>query len=73
MAIDLSKIKGISDDIKRKLAQAKNVDELNDIVKAASLSEEQVKEIQGGVNGPGTAECPWEGYCFGESCQTLPW
>ena len=40
MALDLGKIKGISDDIKRKLAQAKNADELNDIVKAANLTDE---------------------------------
>ena len=75
MALDFSKIKGISDEVKAKLAKARNASELNDIVKAENLSDEQVKQIQGGAAplGPGTEQCPWDGYCFGESCRTLPW
>ena len=48
MALDLSKIKGISDDVKAKLGMVKNQKDLDALVKAENLSEDQLKELSGG-------------------------
>ena len=68
MAIDLSKIKGISDDVKAKLAKVTNKDEFDALVKAENLSAEQLNELSGG----GMTDCP-EDWCFTRDCRTLPW
>ena len=76
MGLDLSKVKGISDDVKAKLAKIKNKDEFDALLKAENLSEEQLKALTGGASDCRT---DWFGfgeedpnYCFGEACQTLP-
>ena len=70
MALDLSKIKGISDDVKAKLVKVKSKDEFDSLVKAENLSAEQLNELSGGgiPFGPG---CP-EDWCggFDDSCTT---
>ena len=71
MAIDLSKIKGISDDVKAKLAKIKNKDEFDALVKAENLSAEQLNELSGG-GIPFGPDCP-EDWCFSRDCRTLPW
>ena len=80
MAIDLSKIKGISDDVKAKLAKVKSKDEFDALVKAENLSAEQLKELAGGEQRscswnscPPDVDCLGKGACFTESCRTLPW
>ena len=75
MALDWSKIKGISDDVKAKLAKVKNKDEFDALVKAENLSAEQLNELSGGIFGP---DCPGDwcdafDYCIGKDCRTLPW
>ena len=69
MAMDLGKIKGISDEVKAKLAKVTNKDEFDALVKAEGLTEEQMKELAG---GDGYSFCYTEGACFGESCKALP-
>ena len=76
MAIDLSKIKGISDDVKAKLAKVKNKDEFDALLKAENLSAEQLKALTGGASDCRT---DWFGfgeedpdYCFGKACKALP-
>ena len=81
MAFDLSKIKGISDDVKAKLAKVKSRDEFDALVKAENLSAEQLKELVGGGEQPSCSwnscppdlDCLGNGGCFTESCRTLPW
>ena len=48
MALDLSKIKGISDEVKAKLAKTTNKDEFDALVKAENLTAEQLNELSGG-------------------------
>ncbi len=71
MALDLSKIKGISDEVKAKLVKIKNKDEFDALVKAENLSAEQLKELSGG-GIPFGPDCP-EDWCggFDNSCVTL--
>ena len=76
MALDLSKIKGISDEVKAKLAKVKNKDEFDALLKAENLNAEQLKALTGGASDCRT---DWFGfgeeepnYCFGEACQALP-
>ena len=78
MALDLSKIKGISDEVKAKLAKTTNREELVDVIKAEGLTEEQMKELAGGCGWRDPAPgcdldwCDGFDYCFGEGCKTLP-
>ena len=58
MSIDLSKIKGLSDEVKEKLAKVTNKEELDAVLNAENLSEEQLKELSGGDDG-----C-WVNYCW---------
>ena len=65
MSIDLSKIKGISDEVKEKLAKVTNKEEFDALVEAENLSADQLKELTGGGDDcacdlPGwfTPECP---------------
>lgn len=76
MALDLSRINGISDDVKAKLAKVKNKDEFDALLKAENLNAEQLKALTGGASDCRT---DWFGfgeeepnYCFGEACQALP-
>ena len=63
MAFDLSKIKGISDDVKMKLTKVKNKEEFEALVKAENLSVEQLKELSGGISD----DCIAEGiYCWSD-------
>ena len=73
MALDLSKIKGISDEVKERLAKAKTGGELKAAIEAEQLSKEQLKELAGGSDCPFDGMfCFTDGLCFGESCQNLP-
>ena len=79
MALDLSKIKGISDEVKAKLAKVASKDELDAVLKAENLTVEQLNEMAGGDWGwkdpaPGCDLdwCVGFDYCFGEGCSTLP-
>jgi hypothetical protein len=44
MALDFSKIKGISDEVKAKLVKVTNKEEFDALVKAENLSAEQLNE-----------------------------
>ena len=81
MALDLSKIKGISDEVKAKIAKTTNREELMDVIKAEGLTEEQMKELAGGSEEPCRyycpafdfdPDCPAKGACFAKGCKALP-
>ena len=73
MALDLSKIKGISDEVKERLAKAKTGGELKAAIEAEHLSVEQLKELAGGSDCPFHGMFCWtDGACFGEACKHLP-
>ena len=79
MAIDLSKIKGISDDVKAKLAKVKTKDEFDALVKAENLTAEQLNELSGGEQSscswnscPPDVDCLGKGACFAKGCKALP-
>lgn len=81
MALDLSRIKGISDEVRAKIAKTRTREELNEVIKAEGLTEEQLKATAGGTDKPCNyycptfdfnPACPAEDQCFGEACKHLP-
>ena len=72
MALDLRKIKGISDEVKAKLANVKNKEEMDAVLKAENLTVEQLKDMAGGSEPWCGWDCVTEGLCFGARCKALP-
>ena len=73
MGLDLSKIKGISDDVKAKLANVKNKEEMDAVLKAENLTIEQLREMNGGIR-ESDPECklePCYDLCDGLGCGRL--